>query len=780
MQWYNTSVQLSSGSKDIPVIFDTTEASHYVVDARKLLQPWLAVQGVRPRAPAIIPRAPQTIALREIARESEEREPFGEVFFTLASHPLQWYRYFRAARLAPPVGESPATPRTPWKLPSFRLPEITVPEIRVRRFRPTGTQKAVASFALAAFALVTPLQSLPSFSLFKTQQTVAQQLADIQTQLRAGASPGAITPSLFELASTFQDVEKKLGIGNEIIKLAVFAPIPLGKLQSNAALFEAGLAVSNAVITLRDTLASLPKDATTADKAKEFLQTAESIEPNLEQVEKSLARLRPNDVPEEARAHLPAIQKLVTAVHRDLQTITETTEGLLALLGNKKPARFLVLFQNDEELRATGGFIGSFGLLDVENGAIKKFEVPGTGAYAVQGQLTAYLRAPEPLHTVNTRFEFQDSNWFPDFPASAETAMRLYELSHGATVDGVIAVNTAVLEGLLEVLGSVNTAGGTTLGRDNAIGAIYADIQKNKAAGLPPKQLISALAPTLTNMLGALTPQQTLGLIQLFNTARNQKDILVFAEDAATQQQLRALAWDGAVPLLPNTEDDLQVIHSNIGGGKTDAFIKQKIIQRVDIQSDGYVKKQLTIVRTHTGASDASATNRDYLRVYVPEGSTLIAASGFSQPPETIFHAPETWYDEHPLVHAADATATFDERTGVKIYREFGKTVFGNWVLTAPGETSTIQLDYLLPKRLFEPAAFRRGIIKRRPSCSYQLTAAKQPGDHDTELITTIALPANWEPIWLTDPTMELGKELIVHRTIFDTDKLVGLVAAHN
>lgn len=773
---YNTRVQSSSGLKEIPVIFDTTRVSSFVIDARKLLQPWITVHGVRPPVPAIIPRAPQTITLRETTSQPEEHGEWGEILFALISHPVRWYRSLHAARPETP----PSPPRTPWRAPSFRLPEITIPEIRIRRFRPSGTQKAIASFALAAFALVTPLQSVPSFSLFKTKKTVEQQIAEIQTQLRAGVSPGAITPSLFELMSTFQDVEKQLGVGNEIIKLAVFAPIPLGKLQSNAALFEAGLAVSNAVTTLRETLASLPKDASTADKAKKFLSTAESIEPNLEQVEKSLARLRLEDLPEEARAHLPAIQKLIAVVHRDLITITKTTEGLLALLGSKQPTRFLVLLQNDEELRATGGFIGSFGLLDVENGAIKKFEVPRTGSYAVQGQLTAYLRAPEPLHTVNTRFEFQDSNWFPDFPASAETAMRLYELSHGATVDGVIAVNTAVLEGLLEVLGPVNTVRAINLGRDNVISEIYADIQKNKAAGLPPKQLISALAPALTETLGTLTPEQTLGLVQLFNTARNQKDILVYAHDAATQQQLRALAWDGAVPALQEGEDYLQVIHSNIGGGKTDALMQQKIIQRVDIQSDGYVKKQLTITRTHTGAPGASAVNRDYLRVYVPEGSTLIAASGFSQPPETIFHAPETWYDEHPLVQASEATATFDERTGVKIYQEFGKTVFGNWVLTAPGETSTIHLDYLLPKRLFEPAAFRRGILKKRPSCSYQMIAAKQPGDRETELITTITLPKNWEPVWMTDPSMEIGKELVVHHTLFDTDKLVGLVAAHH
>ena len=726
------------------------------------------------RAQPAISRTPRQLVLRRMEQPATERETIGDTLLAIATiiwHPITWHRHLKEIR---PVKETRPVSTSAFHLPTFRLPAFRVPT--PRPFSPLG--KMIASFALVSVVLVVPLQSLSSLSLFRTKQTLDKQLADLQTALKAGASPSALTPSLFELMRTFQQAEEQLGVGEDILKLAAFAPIPLGKLQSNAALFEAGLAVSHVVTRLEKTLAQLPKNASTADKARELLETVRALEPNLADIKTSLAHIDTNDVPAEARTRLPAIIALVTAVHRDMQTIGNTTEALLALLGTNRPARFLVLFQNDEELRPTGGFIGSFGILDIANGSIKKFEVPSTGAYAVQGQLTAYLRAPEPLHTINTRFEFQDANWFPDFPASAETVMRLYELAHGATVDGVIAVNTQILEGLLDILGpQIRTRDQSIIADDTVVAQIYADIQKNKAAGIAPKQLIAALGPHLIQQLTNAAPTEIIQLVQLFNTARNRKDILVYAKDESAEKELRALAWDGAID-QDRRQDYLMAVHTNIGGGKTDALMQQKIVERIDIQADGYARKQVTITRTHTGEPGTHPTNRDYLRVYVPKGSALVSASDFEQPPETVFHAPETWYDEHPLL-AAESNATYDAKSGVKIYSEFEKTVFAGWVLTAAGETSTIQLDYLLPKRVFEPATFARRFMAQRPSFSFEMHTVKQPGAHNTELITSLYLPPGWEPIWLTSDKLELGKDVIVRRTALDEDQFIGLVAAH-
>ncbi len=758
----------------ITIATDATQPSPHVIDARRLLQPWSAVEGSGvPKLAPVIPHPPRQLILRrnESTEEGERNDRFS-VLLALLGHPLRWYRYFHAARPAEP--ETPPTPTAP----RFTLPKIHLPRWQTTPITATRG-KAIASFALVSFLLVLPLQSLSSLSLFKTKTSLDQQLAELQTALEAGAAPTSLAPSLFQLVETFHDAEQQLGAGEELVKLAAFAPIPLGKLQSNAALFEAGLAISNTITAIADTLANFPKDARTADKARILLETVRALEPTIGDIKTSIAHINPRDVPEEARPHLPGIVNLVAAVERDLKTVGGVTEALLALLGADAPARFLVLFQNDEELRATGGFIGSFGILDIADGSLKKFDVSPSGSYAVQGQLTAYLRAPEALQTINSRFEFQDANWFPDFPASAETIMRLYELSHGATVDGVIAVNTGLLTGLLDILGPIISANNAAvIGSNTVIAQIYRDIQTNKARGLPPKQLIAALGPYLAGQLGAATPREFMQFVQLFNTARNQKDILVYAKDAGVAQALHTLAWDGAIDQTAE-QDYLFVVQSNIGGGKTDTRIQQKIIERIEIQPDGYVRKQVTITRTHTGAPAVDPPNRMYARVYVPQGSALVSASGFMPPPESVFHAPETWYDEHPLLEA-EKRGVYDSKSGVKIYEEFGKTVLAGWQLTPPGETSIIQLDYILPKRLFDTRVVRgAGLLRKQPSFSFSAAAIKQPGLRNTELITSVHLPDGWEPVWLTDTNLELGQRVIARRNNFTEDQFMGFVAAH-
>ena len=788
----NTKGNIKTAPREIRIFENATPPSLYVIDARKLMQPWITIEGEKPRVVMVLPPKPIAPRVPISLRKEEEAntENHGELLFDLFFvflHPLRWYRQFeelreeRDAEAARAITIS-ALPDAP-SLLRFTFPKIVLPSMHLARMqfpKLTATHRAAISFGVMSLVLLLPLHSLSSLSVFENKEKLEHQVAALQKELAEGTAPSTLTPSLFELMNTFRETEKQLGFGRGIVRLAASLPVELGSLQSSAALFEAGQAVSHAVLTLHQTLSALPNDAGTGAKATALSETIAELAPDIRQIRNSILRIDPDDVPEEARPYVVPLQKLVTAVDADMETITETTRALLALLGANAPARFLVLFQNDAELRATGGFIGSFGILDVADGSIKKFEIPETGSYAVQGQLTAYLRAPEPLQVVNTRFEFQDSNWFPDFPASAETAMRLYELSHGATVDGVIALNTKIIQGLLEVIGEISNPKNSAekITSETIVAEIQNDIQKNKETGQAPKQILGMLAPAIMKSLEHLTPAQALQMVQLFNTARNYKDILVYAKDTKIQATLHELAWDGALP-REKGQDFLMVVNSNIGGGKTDSEIEQKIVQRAIIAEDGTVKKQLSIVRTHTGKKETSGVNRDYLRVYVPEGARLIAASGFQEIPESMFHAPEIWYDEHPLIKEAEEGAVFDPKSGAKIYREFGKTVFANWVLTAPGETSIIEFEYELPNPVFDAATFKTGFLRMTPSFSYYVHVSKQPGDHGSELLTSIVLPSDWEPVWLANADMELGRETLIHRVTLNEDQLIGLVAAH-
>ncbi len=756
-------------TKRISIAKKPTSPSSYIVDLREAVDPWLGLEGNKPKPIKQTPASPRPLMLafdKQKQKKSQDPEAFFLIFSILA-HPIRWYKHIKSVR------HHYVSPRESLRLkiggttPNLERLHL---QWKPRDAFSKPVRRKILTFGIAAGLLVLPVQSLQSVSLFKTKKQLDDRVASIATALEQGAQPNELAPSLFELIDILATADTQLGDADSLVRMAAFAPIPLGSLQKNAALLEAGTAVSTALKAMMGALQSVSDDAPLAAKVAALVSAIKEVQPQLEQANKSIQSLKAESLPADLAPHLQSIQKHVTSVSTDIKTVAQTSDALLALLGTEYSMRYLVLFQNPNELRATGGFIGSYGLLDIDKGTVKSFEIPKEGSYATQGQLTAYLRSPEPMHTINPRWEFQDSNWFPDFPTSAQTAMRLYELSHGATVDGVIAINSGVLEGFLDIFGSIQTDEGTYTS-ENALQKIREDIDKRQQEGLSPKQSIATLAPHITEALGTLTPGQSISLLQLLNNARNSKDVMVYSTQDRTQQALTNLLWDGSVP--QNNSDYLMVVHTNIGGDKTDAHMQQRILQHIDIAENGTATKTVTIARTHTGAE---SNNRDYLRVLVPQGSTLLAATGFDQPDEQAFSAPESWYDQHPTLAAIESTTVFDHKNGVKVYEAFSKTVFANWVLTKPGHTSIIELKYQLPYQYFDPTQ-KRNPLKGSPSFTYSFEGSKQSGTRDTELLTSIDLPDKWEPVWLTDERMELGPGVVIHRSTFDRDTLFGIVA---
>jgi len=123
------------------------------------------------------------------------------------------------------------------------------------------------------------------------------------------------------------------------------------------------------------------------------------------------------------------------------------------LLGYNGPRKYLFLFQNNHEIRATGGFIGSYGVLNVHNGNVKELFVDGI--FNPDGQLSVRVVPPKPIQKISTNWSTHDANWFPNFPTSAEKIAWFYEKTGGPTVDGIITLTPTVMEKLLEITGPI-------------------------------------------------------------------------------------------------------------------------------------------------------------------------------------------------------------------------------------------------------------------------------------------------------------------------------------
>jgi hypothetical protein len=356
--------------------------------------------------------------------------------------------------------------------------------------------------------------------------------------------------------------------------------------------------------------------------------------------------------------------------------------------------------------------------------------------------------APEPLRLINPRWEFQDANWWPDWPTSARKIAWFYRQAGGSSVDGVVAIDVSAAEALLELTGPIAMpAYGVTITADNFAATTQAEVEgRHDRFGNRPRQFIADLAPLFRQRLEAAAAADSARLAEVLTRALAEKHILLYRDDAAAEASLQALGWAGALADLPAQTDTLSVVHTNIGGGKSDAVIRDVVSHEVQLQEDGRLAVTVTLTRTHEGQRGEpfyGVRNVDYLRVYVPAGSRLVAAEGFSAPDESLFEKPDPdLVPDQDLQATLERTVT-DPVSGVRAYEEFGRTVFAHWLMVDPGTSATVRLRYDLPWRLsslaepwWQPwaAYFGWAPDTRR---WYRFRWEKQPGMIATELTHT-------------------------------------------
>ncbi|MCL5666682.1 MAG: DUF4012 domain-containing protein [Patescibacteria group bacterium] len=382
-----------------------------------------------------------------------------------------------------------------------------------------------------------------------------------------------------------------------------------------------------------------------------------------------------------------------------LQKGISNFQGIFNLLQNFSLGRknVLVLFENNNELRATGGFIGTYGNFQINDGKIENLAI--SSIYDLDGQLLDKIAPPRPVLNVNSQWFMRDSNWFANFPDSAKKASNFFEKEGGETPDVVIAVTPNLISDLLRLTGPVNLPNyKITLDSDNFLETmqVMSSVNYNKDLN-QPKAVLADFFPALLQKISVLPANLWPALLEGLQSDLNAKHLAFYSRDPELQKQFEEFHWSGS--LLSSDRDYLDIISSNLGGTKTDLYIDQSASLTGKIDEQGNITNELTITRTNRMPKREGTENISYIRIYVPLGSKLISNTGFdykalngAQPP--------TGQKNDPDVYEWEKSSVTDMVTGTAIGREAGKTFFGNWVALQGGETKTIKLAYTLPFRL--------------------------------------------------------------------------------
>jgi hypothetical protein len=435
------------------------------------------------------------------------------------------------------------------------------------------------------------------------------------------------------------------------------------------------------------------------------------------------------------------------------------------LLGNGQVKNYLILAQNRDELRATGGFISGIGLVTLQDGKIQQFSLDDS--YAIDDLTKNYPSPPEALKRFMLADYWvpRDANWSPDFPTAARQAQELYSLSTGVEIQGVIAFNQLAVQSILEATGPVEVPG-----TNEPVSAQNVENYMRQAWAPTPEQGLSqewwAHRKDFMQQLGTVIIEQAFNLSdsqQLTSLAKvmldllNQGQLLVYFNDASAQAALEESSLTGAVH--PGNGDYLYLVDSNVGFNKMDSVIQRSVTYQVDLSDVQQPTGMVTLVYQNAGKGDAPCQQVasygngtyqdmqqrcywDYWRVYTPQGTRLLSST--AQPVQA-----------SELLNGQGWPGQVESLAG-----EADTQVFAGMLVLPLSSSAQFDLAYGLPGSILQPAG--TGQI------AYSLLVDVQPGLRGLPFKLEISLPVSAHMASSSDGFMPSGIDAWIWQGVLD------------
>ncbi|MBI2031205.1 MAG: DUF4012 domain-containing protein [Candidatus Levybacteria bacterium] len=585
---------------------------------------------------------------------------------------------------------------------------------------------------ISSFAIVLPAQKTLKSARIAYKQ--AQIVADAVKKQNVELASQELVKAKADLAQTQKDLNS--------FSYAKFIPI-VGLYYNDAdRLVKAGIDGLEAAIILVDSVKPYADvlglkgqgsfvGGTAEQRIQTVVKTMGKVTPHIDDVSKYLEDaktqvdgINPSRYP--SFLGLGKIQKtlkdLKTAVDGGATFVEEARpliKILPSLLGEPDSKKYLILFQNDKELRPTGGFITAYSVFRLDRGAIhvEKSE----NIYNLDLTIRNKPKAPDPILDYLPRvslFNLRDSNLSPDFVESMKTFNSLYDkASVKVDVDGIIALDTNVLVSTIKILDDRVDAGGMTFTtqidkRCDCPQVIY-QLESTVSTPLSLDLRVSdleAIQASRKDIIGELlfailtkslksSPKLYWGpLFQNLITQIDQKHVMFYVYNKDAQRGFEALNAAGRIKAFKG--DYLHINEANFGGAKSNLFVSRSVTQNYEVKNSSIIKTVTVNYKNPYPPSDCNlergnlclnAVLRNWFRIYVPKGSKLVDVKG--------------------------------SEVKMKTYDELGKTVFEGFLTVRPQGTATLILSYTLPMKA---------------DASLPLLIQKQPGTVNDEYIVKV------------------------------------------
>jgi hypothetical protein len=308
----------------------------------------------------------------------------------------------------------------------------------------------------------------------------------------------------------------------------------------------------------------------------------------------------------------------------DVARRAETASGVIPQMLRGKHT-YLLLFQNNAEIRATGGLPGAWAALEVNDGKMSLGKQGDGGSLGnLSYRATSISDEESELFDTKLVSDFRDINFTPDFPRAAEIGSEIIARETGIQVDGVLSLDPVTLSYLLEGLGPVALDDGSTLTSGNAVDVLLNGVYVNYPD--PDAQdafFASATKKVLDKVLSGEGDPTV--LLRALTRAANEGRVAVWDKSSEVTGLLAGTALAGVLPVGEAAASTLGFYLNDATGAKMQYYLDYDVAAKATKCSAAGVQSYDTVMTLRSTAPADSAT--------LPES---IRGPGFGSPPGTM------------------------------------------------------------------------------------------------------------------------------------------------
>lgn len=489
-------------------------------------------------------------------------------------------------------------------------------------------------------------------------------------------------------------------------------------------IYDEGSSILAALEEIKDIQPDIGDDYIDLNLLWKGLDTVESTLEHLDQIERELASIPRSFLETSQISQLEQATQQVLGLQIVLEDIR--TLGHILQRFSEKNETVLLLLQNQNEPRSTGGFVGSLAFLHFEGNRLR-WDFSDIYALDRLIPLESQKPAPQFFHNLSTTISLRDANFWPDFPTTAKAYRTFLKAADQPAPDTIMAINLHFVENLLKITGPLELQPWGLTADENNIDLVLQFLVESKASGrFEAKKPVEVFAKTL---LGKLSQAESAMLQRWaevdWRSFIERKNLLAHANNRSLQRLFTKWKLDGSLQQKDNSDEFLHLDFVSVGANKSEKFMWTKVWHDSEVAIDGTINNTIQIKRSHSlkpnEVQDLIGYNNLPLNIQelmTPELLWKLGA-GENRTVLRLYVDPEAKLGK--ITNPAGAvTQTWSEDKQFRIY---------NIPLNVlPGESLNVNLQY--------KTKINRGSHSWRP---YHLQLVGTPGRTKTSLIKTIS-----------------------------------------